>query len=238
MARRAVAGVAVLVLAALAVGTWRQVGVWRDGVSLWERALAVGGHSTVIENNLGVALEQDGRLDEAAAHFAEAIRLEPRNARAHSNLGNVRFAQKRFEDAIPAYDDALRLAPGLEPAQQNAAKAHYNLANAAWRAGDLAAAVREYREAIRLAPNDAALEHALGVALLQLGRRDEALAAIHRSLALDPENAYTHDVLALALYQAGDLAGAWREVQACRAKGGTPTPSLVAELAKRMPEPR
>jgi len=27
-------------------------------------------------------------------------------------------------------------------------------------------------------------------------------------------------------------------VQACRAHGGTPTPSWLAELSKRMPEPR
>src|SRR5262249_21139054 len=70
---RAVAGVAAGALAvALAACTWHQVDTWRDGVTLWERALAIGGNSTVSQNNLGAALEKAGRLDEAASHFDEA----------------------------------------------------------------------------------------------------------------------------------------------------------------------
>src|SRR5262249_28857265 len=169
----------------------------------WERALAIGGNSTVSQNNLGAALEKAGRLDEAASHFDEAIRLEPRNTRAHSNLGNVRFTQGRFDEAIEAYDAALRLSPGLVTAQQNLAAAHYDLANARWREGHPDEAVRQYREAIRWRPNDAGYLRALGLALLQQGRRDEAVAAIRRSLDIDPGSPYTHDVLAMALYEGG-----------------------------------
>ena len=238
LTRVAAAAAAALLAVALAVGTRRQVGTWRDGVTLWERAIALGGNSTVSQNNLGAALEKRGLLDAAASHYADAIRLEPRNARALDNLGNVRFSQGRFDEAITSYDAALRLSPGLETARQNMATAHYDLANARWREGHLDEAVREYREAIRSRPDDAGFQRALGLALLQQGRRDEAVAVIRRAVALDPGSAYAHDALALALYQAGDFAGAWNEVRACRERGGTPTPSLVAELSRRMPEPR
>src|SRR5438477_488821 len=60
VARAVTTLVAVLVVAVLAVGASRQARVWGDGVTLWERALAVGGNSTVSQNNLGVALEEAG----------------------------------------------------------------------------------------------------------------------------------------------------------------------------------
>jgi tetratricopeptide (TPR) repeat protein len=233
-AERAANGLAAaLLLAVLAVGARWQVDTWRDGVTLWERVLAVGGNSTVSQNNLGVALEKVGRLEEAASHDAEAIRLEPRNARAYANLGDVRFAQGRYAEAIPSYEEALRLIPDQEPARQNLAKAHYNVGNSLWRDGHPDEAVHEYREAIRWKPDDAGFQRALGMALIQQGHHDEAVTVIQRSLELDPENPYTHDALAVALFERGDYVGARREVEVCRARGGKPTPWLVTELEHR-----
>ena len=231
--RKLAAAAAPLLVAALALGTTRQVATWRNGVTLWEHALAVGGNSTVSQTNLGVALEKAGRYEEAAAHLEEAVRLEPRNARAHVDLGDVRFAQGRLDDAIAAYEEALRLDPGSGQTRQSLAMAHYNLANREWRAGRLDAAVREYREGIRWRPGDAGFHRALGMALAQQGRHEEAAAALRRSLELDPANVFTHDALSVALFESGDWAGAAREVEAIRARGGTPKPWLVTALEKR-----
>jgi len=93
--------------------------------------------------------------------------------------------------------------------------------------------VREYREGLRWRPDDAGFHRALGMALAQQGRHGEAVAALQRSLELDPANIFTHDALAVALFESGDLAGAAREVDVVRAGGGTPKPWLVEELARR-----
>lgn len=233
IAAQALLAAGALLAVGLAMATRRQVETWSDGVTLWQRALAVGGNSTVAQNNLGVALQKSGRLDEAAAHFAEAVRLEPRHERGHRNLGNVRFAQGRLPEAIEAYEEALRLDPQDEQAQQNLATSCYNLANSLWREGKLDEAIARYEEATTWKPRDAGFHRALGLALLQQKRLDEAIATLRRSLEIDPQNASTHDVLAMALYERGDLAGARREVDACRTLGGTPTARLVAALAKR-----
>ena len=229
---------AVLVLAALSLGARQQVGTWKSGLSLWERVLAEGGNSTGSQNNLGVALEKAGRLEEAASHFEEAIRLEPRNSRAHSNLGHVRFEQGRFTEAVRSYAEAVSLDSANVEYQQNLAKSHYNVANAMWRDGHLDEAVGEYREAVRWRPDDAGLHRALGLALVKQGRHDEAIDMLRLALQLDPENAATHDALGIALFHRGDYDGAWREVQACRARGGTPTASLVEALGQRIPDRR
>ena len=229
---------AVMVIAVLALGARRQVGYWRDGVTLWERAIEVGGNSTVSQNNLGVALQKAGRLDEAATAFAEAVRLEPRNAKAHANLANVRFMQGRYAEAIVSYEEALRLDPANTQARRDLAKTHFNQANSAWREGHLDAALLQYREAIRWAPEDASYHRALGMAMVQKGQARDAVYAFEESLRLDPGNPTTHDALAIALFDCGDYAGAWREVRACRQRGGTPTASLVQALSQRMAEPR
>ena len=237
-ARRVAGVLAVLLVGALALAASRQVRTWESGVTLWERVLATGGSSTVSHNNLGVALQKAGRFDEAASQLREAIRLEPRHARAHSNLGNVQFAQGRYAEAIRTYDEALRLDPGHQETRRNMAKSHYNIGNAMWREGRVDSAVARYREAVRWTPEDAGLQRALGLALVQRERHEEAIGVLQESLRLDPDNAATHDALALALFHHGDFAGAWREVQACRARGGTPTASLVEALGQKMAEPR
>jgi len=195
-ARGIAVAAAVIVAGTLAVCTARVAATWHDGVTLWGRALAVGGNSTVIQNNLGVGLQQAGRLPEAEAHYVEAIRLEPRHQRAWRNLGNVRFAQGRYAGAIEAYDAALRLDPADDQAQAALAKAQYDLANAAWRAGRLDAAIAAYRDAVRLRPGDAGFHRALGMALAQQGHTGEAVGELRRSLAIEPANAAARELLA------------------------------------------
>jgi Flp pilus assembly protein TadD len=38
-----------------------------------------------------MALAHQGRTTEAISHYTEALRLQPENAEAHNNLGNVLY---------------------------------------------------------------------------------------------------------------------------------------------------
>ena len=58
---------------------------------------------------LGVVEAQRQNLVEAAALIGRAIEIDPENAAAHSNHGNVLKALKRNEDALVSYDRALTL---------------------------------------------------------------------------------------------------------------------------------
>jgi tetratricopeptide (TPR) repeat protein len=195
LARRVAATAALLVGVLLALGTTRQVATWRNGITLWEHAVAVGGNSTVARTNLGVALEKVARYDEAVTHLEEAVRLEPRNARAQLNLGDARFALQRYPEAIQAYEAALRLDPADSLTQLHLAMTHYNYANHEWHDGRLEVAVEQYREGLRWRPDDAGFHRALGMALAQQGHVEEAAAAFRRSLELDPTNVFTRNAL-------------------------------------------
>jgi tetratricopeptide (TPR) repeat protein len=70
---------------------------------------------------LGFALDKQGRVDDAVAHYERALAINPDHAEAHNNLGNIRKEQGRFEDAMAHYGRAIAIRPDY-------AEIHYNRA--------------------------------------------------------------------------------------------------------------
>src|ERR1700722_306921 len=75
----------------LGVLTWRQADVYRDAETLWQRTLAGNPNSWMAHYNLGDALFQKGKVDEAITQFQQALQIEPDYAEAHYNLGDALF---------------------------------------------------------------------------------------------------------------------------------------------------
>jgi Flp pilus assembly protein TadD len=70
-------------------------------------------------NNLGVMLEREGRLPEAARQYQAAVKLEPAYPSAHYNLGVALARQGRLPAAVEQFREALRLKPDYPAAQTN-----------------------------------------------------------------------------------------------------------------------
>jgi hypothetical protein len=110
------AGVAII---AATVLTWRQLGYWRDDISLFRHTLHVTTGNSYINYNLGVALAEKGDLDAAIREYLEAVRISPDFTEAHTNLG-IAFARKgNLDAAIRELREALRISPN-ETIIQNA----------------------------------------------------------------------------------------------------------------------
>jgi len=77
----------------------------------------VGGAQEQLE--LAYAAEERGDWDEALAYCERAIQLDPGLADAHNYCGVVLEQLGRLEEAIAAYDEALRIAPEFVEAQEN-----------------------------------------------------------------------------------------------------------------------
>jgi tetratricopeptide (TPR) repeat protein len=133
------------------------------------------------EYNLGMALEQQGRWDEARHHYERALTYDPFHARALNNLA-VQFA--RHGDHVAArklHARALAAAPDDIEVQTN-------VATGLLIDGRTANAIALLRRALSLDPESADAHNALGVALSQAGRLEEAIAEFREAIRLAPDH--------------------------------------------------
>src|SRR3954470_12834661 len=76
---------------------------------LCREALAEAPGSADAWMSLALALQPQGRPDEALAAFERTIALAPASAAAHYNLGRLHHSRRRFDRAIPALSRAIEL---------------------------------------------------------------------------------------------------------------------------------
>ncbi len=135
----------------------------------------------ITETNLGAALEDDGRYQEAIDHYRRALTFEADYSPAYNNMGTAFRASHHADEAIDAFDRALTINPDY-------ADAHYNLANTLVAAGRLDEAIAHFRRAAELEPGWADVHNNLGIALSDAGHTQEAIAELQQALRLDPES--------------------------------------------------
>ncbi len=197
----AVAAVMAL-LAALAAGAWRQIGTWRDSLSLYEHALSVTPRNPTIRFNLANVLRKQGRNAEAIEEYRRALEDAPSDAGIHVNLANALRAHGDPEAAMRHYLTALERSP-------DDAMAHVNLGSLLREQGRLEEAETQYRHALRVSPR-ASTAYNLANLLRERGDLDAAIDLYEQVVARAPGDARAHNNLGAALDQQGDLAGALR----------------------------
>jgi tetratricopeptide (TPR) repeat protein len=226
----AVGMAAATVLVLCGIRTHQQVGLWHDSERLFRHALAVTKDNSVALNVMGIALAQQGRLDEAVKYYRWSLQLQPTDADAHFNLGNALVDQRQYAEAVASFEATLSLKPEYYEARNNlantlvklgrpgqaaeqyrlalkqqpdAARIHVNLAAILAGQGDYGAAALHYRRALKEMGDDAGIHYALGLALAMQGRWDEAIAHYNQTLRHWPDNPEAHYNLGYALRRSG-----------------------------------
>jgi len=184
------AGVAAIVLCLRL--TQQQLRYWKDSEALFRHALAVTENNYLAHNNLGVALDQKGKINEATRQYREAIRLKPDYAEAHSNLGVALDKKDQIDEAIRQYQEAIRLKPDYS-------NVYNNLGFALYQKGQIDEAISEYRKAIRLKPDHAKAYYNMGLALAAKGRFDEVIENFRKAIQINPNDAEAFNNLGNAL---------------------------------------
>jgi tetratricopeptide (TPR) repeat protein len=150
-----------------------------------------------VPNNRGAALAQQGKWDEAAACYRQALELRPDHATAHNNLGNVLKEQGKLSEAIDCYRRALRLRPDF-------AGVHNNLALVLQEQGKLDEAAACCRRALELKPDYADARINLGLVLKDQGKLSEAVTCWRRALEIKPDSVEAYNNLGVVLREQGD----------------------------------
>lgn len=162
-----------------------------------------------------LCLANTGRPDEALAAYRRALDLRPAFFEAWANLGNLLEVNARYAEAEEAYTKAIALNAGAAPVQNGlgicllargelpaAAEAfaravaadpgvatfHNNLGNTLGKLRQSEPAIGHLQEAVRLRPDYREAWINLGEQCYVAGRDADAVAAIDRALALDPDN--------------------------------------------------
>jgi Flp pilus assembly protein TadD len=168
--------------------TRKQLQYWSSSQALWESALNVTGENALAQFNLAADLSNQGRLDEADLHYAEAIRIDP-TLRTKELYVNAQYIigtrilnsrkQDKLDEAAAHLIEALRGKPDFP-------EAHNALGIVYLMQGKTETASAELSEAIRLNPKDAGAHNNLGTALGNQGRINEAIAEYTEALHLNP----------------------------------------------------
>lgn len=136
-------------------------------------------------------------FDTAAEEFIAAQKLHAERPDARTELGTFYARQSLVTEAEAEYKAALRLSPQFTPAL-------VNLADLYGQTNRDAQAISILREGVRNTPANAALLHALGLALVrEKAQPEEALQTLQRAAELGPENARYGYVHAIALHSSG-----------------------------------
>jgi adenylate cyclase len=145
--------------------------------------------------------------------FERAIALDPTFSRAYVGLAMAQTQAaelhgRGLREAMNSAEILARRAVALDGAD---AEARSQLCHALWRRGDYEGALAEAEWALATAPNLAFAHHMLGATLIFSGQPKEGLAAIEKSIRLDPRDPRSVarlNQLALGLYFSRDYAAA------------------------------
>jgi arylsulfatase A-like enzyme/Flp pilus assembly protein TadD len=124
------------------------VGRHQEALAAFQGCLAVQPANPASHNNLGLALANLGRIDEAETAYRRASRLDPRFALARVNLGLLYLTARRdLVRARAALLEAVAADPRLAAAQ-------YALGDLYATGGDFARAAEHWRRALELEPGN------------------------------------------------------------------------------------
>jgi tetratricopeptide (TPR) repeat protein len=110
----------------------------------FQKEIQIDPHNAGAEYILGEMARQESQLEDAVSHFSRAAKLDSNFGDAFMGWGFCLVTLKRYEEAIPPLQAAVRL-------QQGNPSAHYNLAVALSRTGQKEEADKEFALHRRLA---------------------------------------------------------------------------------------
>jgi tetratricopeptide (TPR) repeat protein len=160
-------------------------GRWELAEREWRAVLAEEPDDAQAHALLGLCLVELDRPADAQAEADRALGLDPDLDLAHHVRGRALRDRNRFDEAERAAREAVRLDP--DDADHRALVASIRCARSDWP-GTLA----EAEAGLALDPGNEACVNLRALALTQLGRRDEAAAAIDGALERAPESSLAH----------------------------------------------
>jgi tetratricopeptide (TPR) repeat protein len=231
-------GVAVVSIA-LMVLTWRQIGCWKNTMTLWEHALEVKVPSVQAYHAIGFALTEQNKYAEAIEWYSKALELNPKHEPTLTNRGVAYRKIKEYDKALADFTAAIAINPKSYMAHYNLgvlysvmgqpdraepeyltvialnpydSKPHANLARHYLDARNMPQAQYHFLEALKRAPSAPVL---VGLAETYLWQGDmaRAIEASEEAIRFDPKSAQAYQNLSIAHYRLRNIPQAFQEAR-------------------------
>jgi protein O-GlcNAc transferase len=157
-----------------------------------------GEDSSVDPLQQGITFHNSGRMDEAIHWYNEALKKDPKNAVALSNMGCAQHSIGNIDAAVISLKKAITNQPHF-------AEAYNNLGNSLQEQGNIDEAIESYQEAISIKTDFAEAYSNLGNVLQKQSRLDEAVACYQKSILIKPDQASSYSNIGSALQKQGKL---------------------------------
>ena len=172
-------GLLMVLLALLGTTTWRQAGLYRDDVTLFDHVISLNSKAKNAHRNLSLSLNKAGRLEEALSAAMIAAERRPDEARSYSLLGAILVKLQRLDKAEENYHRALELDPHNRKILKYLSTS-YSKQKRYQEALDL------YRKLAEVEPDNAKTHNNIGAILAYLGQSEAAVRSFKHALSLDP----------------------------------------------------
>jgi len=153
----------------------RQQGDLLQGLHYLEQAAVDAPQSAPVLYELGRAEFQLSQVDDAIAHYQNALAINPDHALAAYELGSILVTLGNLDEGIQLLQHSIEIAPTL--------LAHYDLGIALGRQGDQLGEIKQLQQAIALQPDYADAHLNLGLAYARFG--DQSAAKMRLQQARD-----------------------------------------------------
>lgn len=192
-----------LLVVGVGFSTYSRNMIWASEKTLWQDALHKAPSLARPYQALAMALEKEGRLDEAIFLYQKALKLDAPETQysrfiSLANIGNILKKKSKFNEAVTY----LKAAKNIESGPY-ANRVHYNLILCLLNTGQEEKALEEIETLLLKDPRNPHYLTAKGFVLLQKGMADSALLALRSALHLIPSDPNTLMCLGMALSAQG-----------------------------------
>jgi tetratricopeptide (TPR) repeat protein len=209
--RRTAIIVIVLILATAEAGaTRRQIGYWKDSITINAHMADVRPNAVAPHNNLGVAYAEKGDVAKAMEEFNIVLKIDPNDDMATFNVARVLEERGIKDPALEGYRDVLKRWPENDALASNSCSAIGRLLAAK---GDYEGAIAAFKQGIQIRPNNGELHSGLASTLMDMGRIEDAIKEFRIAVQFKPD-ARLYNNLGLAYSSVGDAEGAMNSYKA------------------------
>jgi protein O-mannosyl-transferase len=215
--------------------------IWQSEWTLWQDARVKAPLMVRPHLRMGVLMRRAGDAPGALAAYQNALEIDPDNAPAYNNTGNVYRQLDRSEEAVRAYERALQIWPEYVEAMVNLAslysetgqlqaanvlfaralengsqrgEIYNNMGTNYLRMGEYVRAEEVLQKALQLTGSAPRIHYNLGGALEGLGHYARALASYEAALNIDSAYAPAHAKVGAIYERRGEWQKARRSYEA------------------------